>query len=689
MLIFFFNLFQRSDDNKNLNTDITLSTNGKKYTLTNDVTISETNPAFDLKVTYPENKISRISAKFNRISPEQFNGDINIANIKDFSLEASGEANLESVENFLIKIKVNSEKLQWKNVNIEILNKPTKSGNRVQFSAKSGATNLLSGSTSFESKEEAGKLIVQGSGEVQVKDNKKKASFKFIRKNLDAVKDNEKGLEITLDGSLGSKKVVGELIISDKQLHFRKQYCEDNQNCAHIDVTSKHTSVELSKYNHVLEVSVDLRKVGINNEFGLKSVYDRNDLDIVHDISLYFKAKEKMAYEYKFYASPKKAGVQLVLPKRIIAIEGVANVDMKNAPKNGKAEASLTIYLNKKKQPNDKLSISVSSDIDIDDVKKYASANGQIKVTHPALEKDLILSGSANVDKNSRTAQFNADIDIFAKKQQKFVVVGKVVCSPAGEKGFNITSDVSIESKGQNIHIQIADHAAATSNGISAGHKVDITNGGKSKQAIALLVINKQQVEVLLQSWHLAEPFHIDAKISLDKKNLVAKSTVNVLGLTHLVQELEIKDLNTIIFSQYSKESPNDKLSGVAGFIPGQVAEIKLDNVKGGAKKPLAHATLRLDDAHFLQSDYGANADNIKAYLELVRGEVSALSDAVKKAVVKAESEAKVDVNQLKEQIKKAMPNFKPIVEDYKNQLAQLRQEIISDKQLQEMEELL
>ncbi|XP_044727273.1 apolipophorins isoform X2 [Chrysoperla carnea] len=678
---------KRSSDNKNLHTDISLSSNGKKYGLVNDVLVSETSPSFDLKLTYPENQNSQVFAKFNRVNDQRFSGELNILNIKDFSLESSGEANLESVENFHIKLNVNSKKMNLENVKVEILNKPTKSGKRLQFSAKSGNTNLLSGSTSLESKEEAGKLIVSGSGEVQVKDNKKKASFKLIRKNLDGTKDDEKGLEITLDGSLGSKKVVGELILSNKQLHLRKQYCEDNHDCAHIDVTSKIQAKDVKEYHHTLSVSVDLRKFGLKNEFGMKSEYARKELDIQHVIDLYFQEKEKIAYQYKFTINPKNAVLQLTLPKRVISIEGVLDVNIKQAPKHSTSKVELAVYLDKVRQPKQRLLLSASSNVHVDE-QKSAAVSGEIKLSHPALEKDLILSGNANVNKETRTATYNVDIDVFAKKQQKVTIKGTVTGTPIGEKGYNVTSEILIDSKGSNIHASILDHFAVSTNGISAGHKATYTDAKHKREAVFLLVANKEQFELVAQIPYV-QPLHISSKLQVTKKSLVAHSSIDICGVKHIIQELEIKDFNMIHVTQYSKESPSEKLSGAIGLIPGQLAEIRADVVKGGKKHNLFLATLHLDDAHFLATDTNADIEAIKKYADSMRKEVGDVFDELKKVATKMQQDNKLELDHIKEQVKKVLPNLKPIVDQYKKQLHELREEIVSDKTLKEIEELI
>lgn len=107
--------------------------------------MSEISPSLDVKISYPDGKHSRIYARITKNTNVEYTGEVKIDSINDFSLDASGEATLESVDNFHILINVHSDKLKLEKIKLEAFNKPAKGGKRIQFSAKSGDKNLLSG----------------------------------------------------------------------------------------------------------------------------------------------------------------------------------------------------------------------------------------------------------------------------------------------------------------------------------------------------------------------------------------------------------------------------------------------------------------------------------------------------------------------------------------------------------------
>lgn len=72
-----------------------------------------------------------------------------------------------------------------------------------------------------------------------------------------------------------------------------------------------------------------------------------------------------------------------------------------------------------------------------------------------------------------------------------------------------------------------------------------------------------------------------------------------------------------------------------------------------------------------------------------MRKEVGDVLDELKKVASKMQQDNKLELEHIKEQVKKVLPNLKPIVEQYKKQLHELREEIVSDKTLKEIEELM
>lgn len=162
---------------------------------------------------------------------------------------------------------------------------------------------------------------MEGSGTVKLYEENKSANFKYIRNNLSLEKNDERGVEISFDAILGNKAIDSELKITNKQFRILNSYCEEKKQCAHIEVDSKTNVNDVQNYNNELEIAIDLRKLGLSHEFGLKAVTIRKQFTFDHTVDVHFQSQENSKYQYSVYVHPNKAGASLTTPKRVIALE--------------------------------------------------------------------------------------------------------------------------------------------------------------------------------------------------------------------------------------------------------------------------------------------------------------------------------------------------------------------------------
>lgn len=183
----------------------------------------------------------RIYVKGSSLSSTQGKVEVKIDNVREISLDAVSEASVQK-DNVNFKVQANSNELGWKNFVGEIVSKDSGNGKRLEFLSTNDNKNVLSGrlvedrlrkkentfiylpflkhnikqsvcgttrtnywtyhcpySTSFISKQEGQKTIIEGSGSVKVKEEQKSANFKYIRTIL--TEGNEKGVEVSLQRS--------------------------------------------------------------------------------------------------------------------------------------------------------------------------------------------------------------------------------------------------------------------------------------------------------------------------------------------------------------------------------------------------------------------------------------------------------------------------------------------------------
>lgn len=333
---------KKSPENNKINNELVAITDGKKYVLTNELILLESSPSFNVLLKYPSGKEDQLYGKIHKITDKKFDAELKIVyHPQDFAFDGKIDADLESIEDFSVKVSVDSPYLKLNKVEAEAFNKgPVKGGKRIQFSATSEGKNILSGSTSYKAHVEGERFIVEGSGTVKIKDESKSANFKYIRQNLLLEKKGEKGVEISFDAAIGSKAIDAELKLTNKQFRIMNSFCEEKKQCAHVEVDSKTTAngkltheitsksnlifvLDVSNYNNELEIAIDLRKLGLSHEFGLKAVTVRKQFTFDHTVDVHFQNQENSKYQYSVYVHPKKAGISLTTPKRVIAAEGV------------------------------------------------------------------------------------------------------------------------------------------------------------------------------------------------------------------------------------------------------------------------------------------------------------------------------------------------------------------------------
>lgn len=171
--------------------------------------------------------------------------------------------------------------------------------------------------------------------------------------------------------------------MTNKQFRLLNSYCEEKSQCAHVEVFAKHNSDDIAHFNHELEVNIDLRKLGLSHEFGLKAVTNRKNFILDHTVDVHFESSGNSKYQYSLYVHPKEAGIVLTMPKRVIALEG--KVDRPAEKKKGPVKGEVAFYMNKNAEPNKKTVLNFLMDADMHD--KSGKIVYEVKFNNPNLAK--------------------------------------------------------------------------------------------------------------------------------------------------------------------------------------------------------------------------------------------------------------------------------------------------------------
>lgn len=135
-------------------------------------------------------------------------------------------------------------------------------------------------------------------------------------------------------------------------------------------------------YDQVLEITVDLKKLGVPHDFSLKGTTQRKESSLDHVVDIKFN-NGATKYKYNVYIHPSKAGISLTTPKRIVSLEANANIP-KDITKGGKFSGDISFYFDKKNAPSKKASIEGWLNVD---VSKQYHVNGEMKLNHPGLPR--------------------------------------------------------------------------------------------------------------------------------------------------------------------------------------------------------------------------------------------------------------------------------------------------------------
>jgi len=680
---------KRSEDNVKHESEVILTTNGQKWTANTDIILSEHLPSFDVQIKSPQGKLIQVAAKITKLNNHQLGGEIKVINqIEGFVLETAVDADVPSVDDFHIKVSAHCPALKLEKVVVDAQNKPTaKTGRRIQINAKSGNKNILQGSTSYTVREEKGKQIIEGSGSFKVQDQTQSANFKFIRQNLNQQKNGETGVEISFDASLGSKAIDAEFKVTNKQFRILNSYCEEKKQCAYVEIDSKTLADDLNHYHQELEIAVDLRKLGVSHEFGLKAVTDRKNLILDHTVDVHFQSQDSSKYQYSVYLHPQEAGVSLTTPKRIVSLEATIKLPAK-AQESGRTSGEIVLYLDKKNQPNQKTGLTGSLNFDL----RVPSVEGEIKFTNPALQRPLTISASYRLVETLEESLLVV-LDIFAQPNQKMVIksYSKRSQFDKNTEQYEVLTVTELNSEGLNIHIGAEGKILYNRNQnlLKASVSGNLKAGSNNYNALYNVEVSPNQGLVLVRIAN-EEVLRAQARGVVSKELVRIDADWNVIGIKPSSGHLEIKNLNTLKAFVAPKERPNDKIQVSAALIFGQIADIRADAIRGGATKPLIHGTIKLDEANFLQSDYGVDSNNIQELvLKPIKSDLTNQADAVQNLIKRISDIQSQSLRYMGETLRKATPNFHPLSQQFVQELTKIKEEILADKTIRDISEFL
>ncbi|XP_001604024.1 apolipophorins [Nasonia vitripennis] len=677
-----FQVDHKSENEKSRKTDVVVTIDGVKYTQTSEIDLDET-PGIHLVFTCPAGK-TELLAKFKKLGDNEYSGEYKLITPKGF-VTADGRVKLDSVDDFVLNVNFDSDKLKYRKIHAEIANKPsTPDGRAIFITVTSDGKNLVTGSTNYKRHEEDKKITLEGNGSLKIGENTKSSSFKYVRKQLTRENDKEVGVAIMLNASFGPSGIVGELKLSDKEVLVFNSYCEQSKDCAQFKLQSTLDTDHLTHLNHNLQVEVNLKKFNVPVEFGLMSSTKYADYSLDHQANLYLhSSKDRTQYTYHVYSNKRESAAVLSLPSRELAI--VAFHDVPTVKHSGAYKIDISLYLDRKNKPSEKTSVIFAGDVNVD--KNNVGIKGEAKFTYPSQPKDMIVKGNLNVG-GTQMLDANVDIDVFHSKNDKITANAKLIRNDIA-KGYNVTGTFNIHSKGQKLDVKSDQHFAATTNSVDLGAGLSYTDKQQKPKSLgAYFVANPQQVDlyVFVPGKELVKSH---TNIVVGKDNQKVDTEFSILGHKPVAANLEVKDYNSFKASYGRKDDAKNKLTANGKIVIGQLAEIHADVLKNGAKEELFHVLVHLDESKFMKPDFAYNNKNIMAVVNHHREHLTERVKEIKQIGEEIGKEIVTEFTDLFEHLKKAQPSLKPLIAYFEGELNKLKTELHADQTIKEIQDIL
>lgn len=640
---------------------IKLDVDKRAYSYNSIIVLSEISPIMSIELVYPEKTIKMYLA-VQKLEDFKYATQVKLENVMNYNLDMNAEALFKSPENFYLKLNLDSTNL--KKVVVEINSKP--GGKGVEFKGIKDGKNLLSGTADFQVKEDKGKTIIEGSGNVKWYEESQVTTFKFIRNKFEAKTDGEVGVSFVFDGRLGNKNIISELKLTDKNVALKHTVCEAKKQCVNIDLRSTLQKADINDFKHELLISIDLRELGYSHEFGLKADTSKLGMVFDHTVDMHLQSQDKNKYQYSLYIHKNSAGITLTLPARTISLESTYVYPTDQL--FGKYETGIQFYLDKAHNPNGKTSLAFIGNLDRFG-KNVIKAKGDLRLEHPNI-KALSVSGLSTIDADSQKANIKVIFDVFQQENKKIVSQFSYENSDKSGKGFNVTTSANVNSKGLKMDLEFDSHAAL--NYDTRSLSIGSTAVCPSKEFVhSMYLFANEKVFELYAKIFGEEVLKVAANYDIEKRSASYNSVFKQLGTTPVVVTGQVDGLTTA-----SLVVTKGNLIDVKGqFDLGKEASV---NVVGDSKQ-LFNGKVALDDAQFLATKFKVQEDDIKAFLEKLKTTVKTENEAARKAYTDRFEQTKASlVSQFKD-ITSSFPDFGKLKEDYKKQWEKFKAELQAD----------
>lgn len=652
---------------------VNLKADNQQYSLDYEHRASQNDPKFLVVIVRPQGT-SKISADAQISSPLKGKGNFAVENIDDFNFKANADGDLTSLESFYLKGEIDSPKLNLNRFTFDVKSKDGAAGRSgLDFKLEKDGAHYISGSVDFTTKLDKGRTLIEGKSTIKLTDGKSNdLSFKLIRNIFEGPRDGESGFGGILNVFIGQRNFAGELKFTDKEFHVKYTGCEEKNRCTNLETKSLLTDATIEGFKHNLVITIDLRQVGFSHEFGLKADTSREGWKFLHSVDAYLQAQDKPEYQYSLFINPSDAGASLTLPQRQVALD--ASYKYPGGSGFGVYDGTVSFYMDKKNKPRQKTEVGFRGEVKQSD-KNMITGKGDIHFVHPRV-KQLRVGGEFGANIDAMDVKSKLEFDVFTNPMDAIVVIVNFGNTDTSGRGFNVTNDIEVSSKGLGFNLKYHEHT-----GLSFDQKL-ITIGKELTLPIEdfrfgiITTVNDRSSEVLVTGF--GKPvFRSNANYDIGKQDFSVETVVQCLTSDPVVQKTEIKGLTEGSFTMHK-----GKLFNIdSGYGIGKDIHLLVN----GAGKEIFNGKIALDQSHFLTSTYHVDEAQIKAF-------TAQLQEELKKDYQNAEADVKDKFGRAQtywaqkfEKIQKATPDFSAFSNEYKQELEKLVSELKQDPAIKKL----
>ncbi|KAG5666411.1 hypothetical protein PVAND_014440 [Polypedilum vanderplanki] len=670
------NLEVKRPQESQLGAKLTGKVDGQNYAMDYEHRASTEEPKLVITITCPKGYVSKIAAEAQIVSALKGKGNLVIERLRDFDFIANLDGDLTSMENFFIKGDINCPKLNIEKYEFDVHSKNAGGRNGIEYKVTRNGQHVVSGTSDFATKNDKGKTIIEGKSSIKLTDGKSDdVTFKLIRNVYERSRDGEVGFGGIGTVTIGARNYAGEVKITDKEFHSKYSGCtKKNIQCTSFEAKSLLEQQSIEGFKHNLIVSVDLRQIGFPHEFGLKADTNREGIKFSHSLDAYLQSKDKPDYRYSVLINPKEASVSLTMPKREVALDAVYKYPERFY---GVYESTVTFYIDKRNKPQMKSEVGFKGEI------KHTGANqmigkGDFKFSHPNV-KPLRVGGEFALNADTTDANGKLEFDVFTNPMDMIVVSGKYGNTDTSGRGFNISSELEISSKGLDFNAKIHEHV-----GLSWERKL-VTFGSE-------MTLPLKEFKFGVHAAAASTNFEVSA-VALNEEILKANA----------VYDMEKHDVSLEGIFRYLKSEPFTTKAKINGLTEGSITITKgnLLNIDGGytigkdlhlivkaSGKEVFNSKVALNTAHFLKTDYKVDDAQVKAFSTQIEKEIKTDFDNAATEFKKHLEDAKTYGTQKGQNLVKALPDFANFRQQYSEELTALKKELNDDTNIKKLVEI-